>query len=392
MKNGSRRRWVAPCALAFAATALVAGCSSSSSGSGSGSGSGGSSGGASSAGVSAAKAQVTKLEATTAKYPVPTAPVSGVSKLKGKTVYYIPLDAHIPAFATAAVAAKAALKKAGLNFTECDGQGNPTAISSCVSQATGAGAAGIILDAAPYQMAANSLNAAKGKGIPIIIADQYDPGAASTDQVAYVQGVVDQPSQIAYWLIASTGGKANAILSEEQDSPSSEAYLQNSLPIYSKDCPACTITVKDITASMTDQQITASVSSNVQSDPAATYYYTEFEDSLQDTVSGLQSAGKTNTVGILTASASVNGLGLIKNGQGVKADVAVDDPYEGWALTDEILRMATKSPVVTETVPSRLFSSDNIGSIQVTAAAQNSGAWFGDNSYQGAFSKLWGVR
>lgn len=387
-----RSRWLAPCVLAVAASALAAGCSSGTGSTDASSGSGSSaSGGASSAGVAAAKAEVTKLEATTTHYPVPTASISGVSKLKGKTVYYIPLDAHIPAFATAAVAVKAALGKAGLNFQECDGRGNPTALSSCVSQATGAGAAGIILDAAPYQMAENSLNAAKAKGIPIIIADQYDPGTPSTDQVAYVQGVVDQPSQIAYWLIASTGGKANAILGEEEDSPSSIAYLKNSLPIFKKDCPGCTISVKDITAAMTDQQITAAVSSNVQSDPAAQYYYTEFEDSLQDTVSGLQSAGKISSVGIATASASVNGLGMMKNGGDVKADVAVDDPYEGWALTDEILRMATKSPVVTETVPSRLFTSDNIGSIKVTTAAQDSGEWFGDDSYQSAFAKLWGV-
>lgn len=385
--TSNRRRWIAPCVLAVAVSAFAAGCASSASSSGGSSGSGGSS----SAGVAAAKAEVTKLEAATAKYPVPTASISGVSKLKGKTVYYIPLDAHIPAFATAAVAMKASLAKAGLKFQECDGQGNPTALSSCVSQATGAGAGGIILDAAPYQMAQNALDAAKGKGIPIIIADQYNPGTSSNDQVAYVPGVVDQPSQIAYWLIAASGGKANAILGEEQDSPSSQAYMQNSLPIYKKDCPGCTIKVKYITASMTDAQITASVSSNVQSDPGAQYYYTEFEDSLQDTVSGLQSAGKINSVGIATASASVNGLGMIKSGGYVKADVAIDSPYEAWALTDEILRMATKSPVVSETVPSRLITSDNIGSIQVTPAAEDLGAWFGNDSFQSDFAKLWGA-
>ena len=44
-----------------------------------------------------------------------------------------------------------------------------------------------------------------------------------------------------------------------------------------------------------------------------------------------------------------------------------------------------------ETFPSRLFTAQNIGSIQVTTAAQASGAWFGDTSYQSAFEKLWGV-
>jgi ribose transport system substrate-binding protein len=75
----------------------------------------------------------------------------------------------------------------------------------------------------------------------------------------------------------------------------------------------------------------------------------------------------------------------------VGAVVAVDQAYAGWALSDEILRMATKSGPVTETFPSRLFTSQNIGSIQVTTAAQGSGAWFGDSSYQSDFEKLWGV-
>jgi len=387
-------RWLAPGA-ALTAAALLAACSSSSSSGTSASSGTGASGSPSatsstSAGLAAAQKMVAQLEATTATYPVPTADVSGVSKFAGKTVFYIPLDAHIPGFVVTAATMKTALAKAGLKFQECDGQGNPTSIASCVGQAEGVNAAGMVLDAIPYGMAQNALDGAKAKGIPIVIADQYAEGA-NTNQVASVPGVVNQPSQIAYWLIANSGGKANAIIGEEEDSPSSIAYVQNALPIFKQDCPSCHIVVKPITASMSDQQITASVTSNVQTDPTAQYYYTEFEDSLQDTVSGIQAAGKASTVGIAVAGGSVNGLGLLKSGQLVKAVVAVDQPYAGWALTDEILRMMTKSGPVTETFPSRLFDAANIGSIQVTSAAQDSGAWFGDDSYQASFEKLWGV-
>ena len=388
-------RWLAPGATLTAA-ALLAACSSSSSSSTSASSSTGASSSPSatsstSAGLAAAQKMVAQLEGTTSAYPVPAVDVSGVSKFAGKTVFYIPLDAHIPGFVVTAATMKTALAKAGLKFQECDGQGNPSAIASCVSQAQGVNAAGIVLDAIPYGMAQNALDAAKGKGIPIVIADQYSQGAQSTNQVAYVQGVVDQPSQIAYWLIASSGGKASAIIGEEEDSPSSIAYVQNALPIFKQDCPDCHIVVKPITASMSDQQITAAVTSNVQTDPTAQYYYTEFEDSLQDTVSGIQAAGKASSVGIAVACGSVNGLGLLKSGQLVKAVVAVDQPYAGWALTDEVLRMMTKFGPVTETFPSRLFDATNIGSVQVTSAAQDSGVWFGDDSYQASFEKLWGV-
>jgi ribose transport system substrate-binding protein len=334
---------------------------------------------------------VTQLEATTASYPVPTASISGVSALKGKTVYYIPLVQFIPGFVVTAATMKTALAKVGVNLQVCNGNGVPATVAACVQQATGAGAAGIITDAIPYGMAQNALNAAKAKGIPIIITDQIPPSGttANSDSVTYVPGVVDQPSQIAWWIIANSDGKANAILAQESDSPSSIAYVQDSLSIYKQYCPGCTVTVKSITAT-TNSQLASDTSSNLLTNPNATYYYTEFEDSLDPTVQGIQQSNKTD-IALSVAGGTVDGLGRLKSNSMVKAVVAVDQAYAGWALSDEILRMATKAAPVTETFPSRLFTAENIGSIQVTTAAQGSGAWFGDSSYQSSFEKLWGV-
>ena len=287
---------------------------------------------------------------------------------------------------------KTALAKAGLKFQECDGQGNPTAIASCVSQAQGVNAAGIVLDAIPYGMAQNALDSAKGKGIPIVIADQYSQGAQSTNQVAYVQGVVDQPSQIAYWLIASSGGKASAIIGEEEDSPSSIAYVQNALPIFKQDCPDCHIVVKPITASMSDQQITAAVTSNVQTDPTAQYYYTEFEDSLQDTEvrypGGRQGVERRD-----------RGRRRFGERPGPAQERSAREGRRRRRPAVRRLGAHRRGPAhddqvrpVSETFPSRLFDAANIGSVQVTSAAQDSGAWFGDDSYQASFEKLWGRR
>lgn len=381
-------------AAVIAASAALAACSSSSSSTTTTTTSpagGSSTGSTASAGVAKAQQMVAQLETTTSQYPVPTASVSGVPGFKGRTVYYIPLDAHIPGFVVTAQTMKVALTKAGLKFQECDGQGTPSTIASCVSQAAGAGAAGIVLDAIPYGMAQNALDGAKSKGVPIVIADQYASGATSNNQVAYVEGVVDQPSQVAWWLIANSQGKAKAIISEEADSPSSIAYVQNSLPIYRQYCPACNIVVKQITATETNPQLQAAVSSYIQANPDVQYFYTEFEDSLQPTMAGIQQSGKSSSVDLAVAGGSVNGLGLLKGGQVVKAVVAVDQAYAGWALTDEVLRMMTKSGPANETFPSRLFTAQNIGSIQVTPAAQASGVWFGDSSYTSDFAKLWGM-
>src|SRR6266568_4110325 len=207
---------LAPCAAFIAASAVLAGCGSSSSSSTSGGTSG--SGSTVSPGVAKADKEVASLSATTAKYPLPATSVSGVSKFKGRTVYYIPLVQQIPGFVVTAATMKQALAKAGLSLQVCDGQGQPSAVAACVQQAVGAKAAGIVTDAIPYGMAGNAFNAAKAKGVPIVIADQIAPaGTTNSNQLTYVPGVIDQPSQIAWWLIADSQSKANAIIAEEAE-------------------------------------------------------------------------------------------------------------------------------------------------------------------------------
>ena len=391
------KKWLVP-GTALAAAALLAACSSSSSsttGTASGTSSASTSASATSpadAGVALAQATVTKLGATTSSYPVPTASVPGVSKLKGRTVFYIPLLQDVPTFAVAAQTMKAALARAGLKLQVCDGQAQPTAVASCVQQAVGAGAAGIVLDAIPYGMAYSALNAAVAKGVPVLVADQVPQPASTpnTDHVSYLPGAQDQASQIAWWIIADSNGKANAIIAEEIDNPSSIAQVTDSLAIYKKYCPACVITVKQISASTTALEA-AATSSNLQTHPAATYYFTEFEDSLQPTIQGIQQDGKASSISLSVAAGTVNGLGLLKSGSLVKAVVVVDEAYEGWALTDEILRMATGTAPVQETIPTRLFTKQNIGTIQVTTGDQASGVWFGSTSFENDFAKVWGV-
>jgi ribose transport system substrate-binding protein len=53
--------------------------------------------------------------------------------------------------------------------------------------------------------------------------------------------------------------------------------------------------------------------------------------------------------------------------------------------------MATGIAPVQETIPTRLFTEQNIGTIQITTADQASGVWFGNTSFEDDFAKLWGV-
>jgi ribose transport system substrate-binding protein len=388
------RRWHAG-AVAFTACAAlaVAGCGSSSSNTSSSTSSGsGSSASAANPGLAHAEAIVAKYRQPVSTYSLPTSRVKGVAKLKGKTVMYIPLINAIPAFQITAGSMKTALAKVGVKLQPCNGGANPTTVAACIAQAKSQGMSGIVTDAIPYELAATAFASATSAGIPVLIADQYPENRTNGGKLAYQPGNVNQPALIADWIIADSKGKANAIVGEEADSPSSIAYVQKGLvPEFRNYCPSCKVTINKMTQSAPDQ-IASAVNSSLLKDPGVQYYYTEFEDDLQGVLQGVQQAGKTTGLKVEAATATIAGLQKMKAGQSVAGEVGDDVNYEGWADADEILRMMAGQKVVTENIPERLFDSTNINKIALTPAAQAAGVWYGNPStFETGFEKLWGV-
>ena len=201
----SPRRLV-PATLGIAIITLAAAACSSSGSSGGSGGSGGSgTTSAANSGVTHAKTAVAKAEAQST-YPVPATKLSDVSSLRGKTVYYVPITQQAPQFATTAAGLKQALTSAGVSLQVCNGNSNPSQVSACISQATGAKAGAIITDSIPYGLAANALSAAQAKGIPVIITDQVaDSAHPASKSLAYLYD--PGPSQLieaADWIIADS--------------------------------------------------------------------------------------------------------------------------------------------------------------------------------------------
>ena len=106
-----------------------AGGSSSSSGSGSGS----------SSELTAANADVSQHTKQVSSYPAQQT-ISGVSQLKGKSVWYIPIGASVPILAAFGSGMQQALAKVGISYHVCDGKFVPTNAAACISQAETNGA------------------------------------------------------------------------------------------------------------------------------------------------------------------------------------------------------------------------------------------------------------
>jgi ribose transport system substrate-binding protein len=82
---------------------------------------------------------------------------------------------------------------------------------------------------------------------------------------------------------------------------------------------------------------------------------------------------------------------MLKNKQFLTADVGASPIFEGWVEADAVLRLMAHQSVPDSTIPIRLFTQDNIGSLQLTSAAENTGEWYGPTDFAAGFTKLWGV-
>jgi len=335
--------------------------------------------------------EVAQLQEPLDSFPVPTDPLEGVEKLKGKTVYYIPLTQQAPSFTVTATALNTALSSVGMKAQVCDGGANPTSISACVNQAVGASAAGIITDAIPYAMASNAIDAAQKSGVPVLIADQIpSDDAPAGDTLNYQEGAgTEMLSAVAKWIVVDSGGTGKVVLNAATDNPSSRAYGEAAEKIFSDDCPDCSVTINEV-SSANFSLIASSTSSALLKTPNVGYLISQFDNYLQPTMGGAQQSGK-NTLKGASSAATLTTLKMVNDQNFLYAEAAQALPYQGWTLADAIMRMALGEKVLDLEVPYRLFTRDNIDSIDLTEQAEASGEWFGPTGFEDDFKALWGV-
>ena len=397
--SGQRRRRRACGAVAVAGIAALAfaGCGSSKSSSTT-STSGGSSSSASSSGSaggspSAAGSALTSYESTTSHYKLPRAALKNVGSLKGKTIFYIPVASVVPEFAITAAQLKTAASAVGAKVDVCsDPTGTPSQWNACVGQAISSKVAAIVLDAAPWQVVANQLTAATKKGIKVVTADQpADPALPKADSadIFGVSGVMQ--TAVADWVINDSQGKGNALILMDTDGPAPPEYITHyALPEFKKHAPNLKYTIQKISTA-NQGQVASAVSSQLLRNPSTDYVYTEFDQFLTNAQQGVQSANATSKVKGVSSTALLAGLQLLKSGQYSYADAGQDYPYSAWAFADEAYRLILGQPAVPENIPMRLFTRQNVTSVSLTNAAQDSGAWYGATNFPTQFKKLWGA-
>ncbi|MEF2975964.1 sugar ABC transporter substrate-binding protein [Subtercola sp. YIM 133946] len=344
-----------------------------------------------SAGSSSLSAAVSTVENPLSAYPVPTDAIADVSSMKGKTVYYIPITLQSPAFTVVANAMTAALTSVGATLQQCDGKGTPTDISACINQATQAGAAAIVTDAIPYAEASNAFDAAQAAGIPVIINNQLDdPTHPDSKTLLTLQGPGgDMDVALFQWFAQDSGGSGSLLVNQSTDGPSPAGYVATAKSQLATDCPGCTVVVNGISVS-SFSLIPSSTSSALLQNPDVGYVEAQFDQYLQPTQAGVQQSGRTDIKG-MTGAGGLGSLQALASNNFLYAVASPALAFQGWIDVDAAIRMVNGTTVPAYTIPIRLFTRDNISSVALTDAAQQSGEWFGPTTFTDEFKKLWGV-
>lgn len=348
--------------------------------------------------VSAAKAIVASLEKPTTSFKAP-GPAIDAKSLAGKSVWYIPISISVPVFAIGNESLQAALSKVGVHLHTCSGNADPSATATCIEHAVASKAAGIIVDAIPVALAPNAFASAQSRHVPVLIVDQLPPPASAPgavkghgdDKLAYT---LEQDTELvraeADFTIADAGGQTNVLTMPFTDSPSTLAWGAAAVSELHKRCPECELTSQKVGLANISL-VPSQTSSALLSHPEVKYVLPEFDAVLQGVEQGVQQAGYSTKVKVVTAAGDLQGLQMVKAGR-LAADVGQDFPYEGWADADEILRMMLGEPIVEEHVPIRMFDGKDVSSLKLTTAAEESGQWYGSDAYKKMFEGLWGVR
>lgn len=331
-------------------------------------------------------ATVTKYRPTSDAFTAP-GPAFDATSLKGGSLYYVSLSQAIPVLAREQEGIKQAAMALGMSYHVCDGKFQPEQAASCINAAVSAGATGIITDSIVIDAVSTAAANAASKNIPIVAVSAT---GSNTKNVSFVSNGDELSHMVsASWIVADSSGTAKVLQTAVQDdSGAINDITTGSKPVFDK-CTGCDVVSATYT-SATVPGIPSLISSSLLKNRDRDYGFPQFDFLVPLFKSGVQTAGFTAKIKIVSTNAVVSSMQLIKSG-GQAADAGSNRNYSGWAATDTMARMVKGQAVAPYTIPVRLFDKTNIDTIALTEEAGTSGEWFGSLAYQQDFKKLWSL-
>lgn len=369
---------------------LVAAACGSDSDSGDSSSNGGSS---DSSGVEAAKATVAEYTAEPEWAPEGE-PISGTEALEGGTIWHVMIDASIPAFQPVIEALETAVGEVGMSLQGCDAQFTPDGATNCVDQAIQAGATAIITNGVPTAYVEATYERTDAAGIPFVMGAEPRPeGLTTPDSVVFVNiDHVLELALVADWIIADSEGSAESLLIALTEGGGGRATVDDGFyATMDERCPGCTN--HEIETAYTNlDALPSSLGAALNQYPNVEYVIPQFDGIVTPALPGIQASGRAGDFIGVTGNAAIVGLQMIANEDFLRAASGSSNYINAWIEVDQAIRLALGlDPVEDPRAPTRLFTSENIGELELTPAAEASGQWFGIDDVAALYRAHWGL-
>lgn len=396
--GGRRFRWLT--LPAFALAVALTGCSSATpSSSSAGSGSSQAAGSGSGSAVAYARAQVARYEgAPTFAAP---GPAFNVSKLAGKSIAVIPATSN-EYDNTIETQMKAIAAQYGVRYTEYPNQGQPTQWVSGLNQAIATKPSLIILNTAldPRQVLPE-VKQAKAQGIPVIATHFFDQtysstlntscGAPASMCAAGLTATVNAPFDLATkteadWIIADSGASAHVLIITASDAAPTAGMVAAAQAEFHQHCPECQVTVSNVLVSDWTTKIPTLVQTALARDPNLHYVLPLFDFGAPYAANGVNLAGKSGQVKIVSYNGTQSVLAMVENHSSVAVDIGEPLNWLAYAFMDQAFRvLAGVAPSVDEHTPFRVFTDSNVAE---TGTPPTVTGGYG-NAYLQGYQQLW---
>ncbi|GAA1018883.1 hypothetical protein Aple_025550 [Acrocarpospora pleiomorpha] len=323
---------------------------------------------------------VDEVDGPTEKFTPPT----------GKHILIMPCGSAGQGCVNEAEEEKRVAESLGWTVDMIDGKLDPTVWNQTVKQAVASGIDGIVAVSADPNLFGDAMESVAAKDVPFVLTQQT-PGDDDVEGVDTY--IAPDPkvggADVAEWITADSGGKAHVLL---LDVPGFTNVQQRTAAIAEKldsDCGDCVVYKADITAATMGTSLAPLVTTQLQQHPDINYIWGSDDCCVSFMQQGIQQAGKTGSVKLMSMTGYPQQMTQIKTGE-MAFELASPTPYSAWLAIDSLARLMAGQPAEKFWVlPQRIWTAENIGAAPEEAFEQG---WDIEFDYQSMFRELWGTK
>ena len=321
-----------------------------------------------------------------------------LEKVKGKTIFNIPVSSAIPYVADVDEQMQQIAKDTGVEWVQFENQGTPTEWGQGIEQGVNQGADLINLDAGlDPSLVIPQLKKAKQAGIPVQVSHLYEDGTGpSADYADLVSSIVTVPFHKSGELsvdyaVSQDGCDVDVLIINAAEVPPSDGIVDAMQSRLTELCPDANTKVINVPVVDWGTKIQPEVQSALQANPKLNWILPIYDSMSLPAEAGVKAAQKGDgSVQIASYNGTPDVLKLIQDGDIMAAEQGENVNWLGYANMDQMFRTLGAGPIIEDgnvQTPLRTFDDSNIDEVGTPPAADKG---YGD-AYVSGYESLWGI-